>query len=61
MQQSPKRHREEEAKNNNRNMTPTEYKKSKPISSLFLNSLKFKVIAFASGRQSDQMSFTVNQ
>ena len=49
MQQSLKRHREEETKNDNRNMTSTEYNKSKAISSLFLNSLNVNLIAFVSG------------
>ena len=58
MQQSLKRNREEETTNDNRNMTSTEYNKSKAISSLFLNSLKFKLIAAVSGRKSDQISLT---
>ena len=49
MQQSLKRHREEETKNDNRNMTSTEYNKSEANSSLFLNSLKFNLIASVSG------------
>ena len=53
------RHREEEAKNDNRSMTSTEFNKSKATSSLFLNSLN--LIASVSGRQSDQMPRMVNQ
>ena len=49
MQQSLKRHREEETKNDKRNMTSTEYNKNKAISSLFLRSLKFNLIASVSG------------
>ena len=58
MQQSLKRHREEETKNDHRNMTSTEYNKSKAISSLFLNSLKFNLMASVSGRKGDKMSLT---
>ena len=49
MQQSLKRHQEEDTKNDYRNMSSTEYNKSKAISSLFLHSLKFNLIASVSG------------
>ena len=44
MQQSLKRHREEETKNDNRNMTSTEYNKSKAINS-FSTFIASKIIS----------------